>query len=144
MIMSRPEIQLMAVSNVFTRLMHFVKKGDIEQGHQHIYDHGTLLSTGRVLVEMLDDNGIVTASKEFVAPSFIFIKKEQNHRLTALEDNTVCTCIHALRDVEDELIDPSFLVEPEYYGDVKVDDLAKKIKDKYNKQMKYFKTAKSV
>lgn len=142
--MSRPEVQLMAVSNVFSRLMHFVKKGDIEQGHQHIYDHGTLLSSGSVLVEMLDDEGNIVSSKEFIAPSFIFIRKEHNHRLTALEDNTVCACIHALRDVEDNLIDPDFLVEPVHYGDVKVEDLANKVKEKYGKQMKYFKTAKSV
>ena len=142
--MNRPEVKLLAVSNVFSRLMHFVNKGDIEQGHQHIYDHGTLLSSGSVLVEMIDDNGNTISSKEFVAPTFIFIKKEQNHRLTALEDNTVCVCIHALRDIDDDLIDPDFLVEPATYGDVKVDDLANMVKEKYNKQMKYFKTHKSL
>lgn len=138
--MSKPEIQLLAVSNVFSRLMHF-KKGDVEEGHKHIYDHGTLLSTGSVLVEMLDDEGNVLGAKEFVAPTFLFIEKNKNHRLTALEDNTVCACIHALRSVDDELIDPDFLVTPIQYdkGMDKVADLADKIKEKYNKQMKYFK-----
>jgi len=136
--MSNPEVKLFAVSNVFSRLMHF-KKGDVEEGHKHIYNHGTLLSTGSVLVEMLDDDGVVIGSKEFVAPTFLFIEKNKNHRLTALEDNTVCACIHALRDIDEDLIDPDFLVTPVEYGDVKVTDLADRIKEKYNKQMKYFK-----
>jgi hypothetical protein len=137
--MSQPEVKLFAVSNVFSRLMHFVKKGDTEEGHKHIYDHGTLLSTGSVLVEMIDDAGNIIGSKEFVAPTFIFVEKNINHRLTALEDNTICACIHALRSVDDDLIDPDFLVTPIDYGDVEKTDLADKIKEKYNKQMMYFK-----
>ena len=139
--MSKPEVKLLAVSNVFSRLMHFVNKGDVEQGHKHIYDHGTLLSTGSVRVEMLDDNGLVLGSKEFVAPTFLFIEKNKNHRITALEDNTICACIHALRDVDDNLIDPDFLVAPVEYekGMDKVADLVDRVKEKYNKQMKYFK-----
>lgn len=137
--MSSPEVKLFAVSNVFSRLMHFVKAGDTEEGHKHIYNHGTLLSSGSVRVESIDDNGIVIASKDFIAPSFLFIEKNLNHRLTALEDNTVCACIHALREVNEDLIDPDFLLSPVEYGDVKVTDLADRIKEKYNKQMKYFK-----
>lgn len=139
--MSKPEVQLLAVSNVFSRMMHFVKKGDVEEGHKHIYDHGTLLSVGSVLVEILDDHGLVVSSKEFVAPTFLFIEKNKNHRITALEDNTICACIHALRSVDDDLIDPDFLVQPISYEKNmdKVADLVDKVKEKYNKQMKYFK-----
>ena len=134
----KPKVKLLAVSNVFSRLMHFEKAGDIEEEHKHIYDHGTLLSSGSVRVDMLNDNKIVS-SKEFRAPDFIFIAKELEHRITALEDNTVCACIHALRSIDEELIDPDFLVEPVYYDDVKATDLADKIQEKYNKQMKFFK-----
>jgi hypothetical protein len=137
--MSSPEVKLFAVSNVFSRLMHFVNKGDIEEGHKHVYDHGTLLSSGSVLVEMIDDDGVTIGSKEFTAPNFIFIEKNVNHRLTALEDNTVCACIHALRTVDQELIDPDFLVTTIDYGNVEKTDLDQRIKEKYNKQMVYFK-----
>jgi hypothetical protein len=37
----------------------------------------------------------------FSAPHIVFIRKEQVHELVAMEDNTVCYCIHALRDGDD-------------------------------------------
>lgn len=109
--MSAPEIKLMCVSNVWTRLMHFVKAGDTEQPHIHQFDHVTALSAGSVRVTV----GGVTS--EFKAPALIFVKAMEEHTITALEDNTVALCIHALRDgfaVED-IIDPESLpagIEP--------------------------------
>jgi hypothetical protein len=108
--MNKPIIKILAVSNVYCRLMNFVKAGDVENGHCHIFDHGTLLSTGKVLVEMFDNKDRVTASSIHEAPSFIFIAKDTKHRITALEDNTVAACIHAIRDVDQDLIDPSYFV----------------------------------
>jgi hypothetical protein len=102
----------MCISNVYTRLMHFQNKGDIEIGHSHYFDHGTLVSSGSVLVEILDDaTKEVISQKTIKAPNFIFIEKDKCHRLTALVDNTVCACIHALRTNDEELLDPDFLVE---------------------------------
>lgn len=115
--MNRPEVKILAVSNVYCRLMNFVKKGDQEIGHYHGYDHGTLLASGKLLVEKLDDNGNVNYTKEFVAPSFIFIEKDSRHVLTALEDNTVATCIHALRTIDETIIDPDFYVEQKELAD---------------------------
>ena len=109
--MSEPNIKLMAVSNVYSRLMHFVRKGDVELGHRHTYDHGTLVSTGSLLVEMMDDQGAVLSSKIFVAPTFVFVDKNRFHKLTALEDNTVAVCIHALHDDQGDLVEPDFFVE---------------------------------
>lgn len=95
--------------------MHFKNKGDIEIGHSHSYDHATLLSSGSVLYEILDGpNGNTVASKTFVAPGYIFVEKEKFHRITALEANTVCACIHALRTVDDEIIPPDSFIEPMY------------------------------
>jgi len=110
--MAAPEIKIIAVSNVFCRLMDFKKAGDIEHGHKHTYDHATLVSTGAVRVEVSDDDGNVVSTKDFVAPNMVFIHKDKYHKLTALQDNTVCSCIHAIRDVEGEIIDPEFLIEP--------------------------------
>jgi hypothetical protein len=111
--MSRPEVQVVAVSNVYSRLMHFVNKGDIEVGHSHTYDHATLLSSGSVLYEVLDGpDGNTVAAKEFKAPGYIFVEKDKYHRITALEDNSVCACIHALRTIDEEIVDPSMFIQP--------------------------------
>lgn len=110
--MASPEIKVMALSNIYNRLMHFRNKGDVEDGHKHNFDHGTLVSSGSVLYELLDDNRNVIASKIFVAPNMVFVDKDRFHRITALEDNTVCACIHAVKTMDGEIIDPDFLIEP--------------------------------
>ncbi len=102
--MSKPEITIFAVSNVYSRIMHFKKSGDIELGHYHTYDHGTLISSGSIRIEILDENSEVTESRVYHAPQMVLIKKQFRHRLTALKDDTVAVCIHALRDVEGELL----------------------------------------
>lgn len=115
--MARPEIKIMALSNVYCRLMNFVKKGDYELGHCHTYDHGTLLSSGMLEVEMYEEDGTLVSSKQFSAPSFIFVDKNRLHRLTALEDNTVACCIHALRTIDETILDPDFFVEETILAD---------------------------
>jgi hypothetical protein len=107
-----PEIKIICVSNVYSRLMHFKNKGDVEAGHKHLFDHGSLVSSGSVLYEVLDDAGQAVSSKVFTAPNFIFVDKDKNHRITALEKDTVCACIHALKTNDQELLDPDFLIEP--------------------------------
>ncbi len=115
--MNRPEVKILAVSNVYCRLMRFAKKGDQELGHYHTYDHGTLLASGKLLVQKLDDNGDINYTKEFMAPSFIFIAKDSKHILTALEDNTLATCIHALRTIDETIVDPDFYIEEKELAD---------------------------
>lgn len=92
-----------SVANIFVRQMHFLNAGDIEHGHTHQFDHLTHLSSGRLMVTV---NG---KSTEFVAPHMIFITKDKQHELVALEDNTVVCCIHALRDGPNvgDIIDPA-------------------------------------
>lgn len=117
----RPEIKILSVSNVFCRLMKFNKAGDKELSHSHTYDHGTLLASGRMLVEEINDNDEVVSSKEFTAPTFVFIPKDVTHVLTSLEDNTVATCIHALRTIDETIIDPSFFVRETESADSRLD-----------------------
>lgn len=113
----RPEIKVLAVSNVYSRLMHFVKQGDQEMGHSHYYDHGTLLASGKLLVEKMNEAGEIIFSKEFTAPTFIMVEKEYAHRLTALEDNTVASCIHALREIDETIVSSEFLVRETEFAD---------------------------
>jgi hypothetical protein len=100
-------VNIGCVANLFSRQMHFEKAGDIEHGHTHSFDHLTLLANGKLK--------IIVDGKEsiFVAPQMIYIKAEKMHELTALEDNTVAYCIHALRIGEDvdDIVDPSMVPE---------------------------------
>jgi quercetin dioxygenase-like cupin family protein len=88
--MDYPEISLGIVHNVWTRQMHFKKKGDHETQHTHQFDHLTLLARGSLEVVT---NG---KSTKFTAPHMIFISKDAEHSLTALEDDTVAYCIHSM------------------------------------------------
>jgi quercetin dioxygenase-like cupin family protein len=101
--MNSPEIKLTYVSNIFTRMMHFVKAGDTEQGHTHQFDHVTLLAKGSLKITV---DGVEST---FVAPHMIFIHKDKEHELVALEDNTVACCIHGIKDSSGELIDPNMV-----------------------------------
>lgn len=113
-----PEVKIIAISNVYCRSIHFKEKGDFEIGHCHTYDHGTLVSIGKLLVEMLRDDGSVISQKEFTGPSFIFISKLCMHRLTALEDNTVAVCIHAMRDIDGNILSSDFLIEEKWFANL--------------------------
>lgn len=137
--MASPEIKIIALSNVYTRSMHFKNKGDIERGHKHAYDHATLVSNGSVMVEMLDDNGNVEHSKIFEAPNLIFIDRNKNHRLTALVDNTVCACIHAIRTIDEDIVGPEFLIQPVFSNSSgKLPEIHDLVREKTNKEMKLF------
>ncbi len=97
-----PDVKIACVANLYTRMMHFKKAGDTEEGHQHQFDHMTLLAKGKLKVTA---NGEDT---EYAAPHMIYIKKDVNHELTALTDNTIAYCVHALRFGEsvEDIIDP--------------------------------------
>jgi quercetin dioxygenase-like cupin family protein len=99
---NRPIVAISCVSNVFIKQMTFAKAGDLECGHSHIFDHVTLLASGKLRLTALGK------STEFTAPHHIFIKAGVVHELLALEDLTVVHCIHALRDGErvEDIIDP--------------------------------------
>lgn len=102
--MSDPVVYIGCVANLFSRMMHFAKAGDIEIGHTHQFDHLTLLAKGKLKVTV---EGVST---EFTAPHMIYIKADKVHELVALTDETVAYCIHALRDKENnEILDPSMI-----------------------------------
>ena len=102
--MSHPVVQIGCVANLYSRMMHFKKVGDVEYGHTHAFDHLTLLAAGKLKVTV---EGVPT---EFIAPHMIYIHKDKNHELTALADDTIAYCIHALRDKDNnEILDPSMI-----------------------------------
>ena len=87
-----PEIKLTVISNLWIKLMTFVNTGDFIPGHKHLFDHPTILSQGSVEVNV---DGNLT---KFTAPAVIFIERDKVHKITALENNTIACCVHALRN----------------------------------------------
>lgn len=96
---------MVCVSNLWVRMMTFVKAGDQNEGHVHNFDHITLLSKGRVRVHV---EGQTT---DFTAPHLIYIEKGKAHHIEALEDDCIATCLHALRtgEREEDILDPDMI-----------------------------------
>ena len=92
--------QLGYFGNIWIRQNFIPTAGLVSPGHTHHFDHVSLLVSGSVRVEV---DGY--EPKEFVAPTFIMIKKDYKHKFTALEDNTLWYCVFALRDVDGEITD---------------------------------------
>lgn len=135
---NKPEIKVIALSNVYCRLMNFTKKGYVEEGHKHTYDHATLVSSGSVLVEMLDNQNNVISSKIVKAPNLVYISKDNKHKITSLEDSTVCCCIHALRTIDEEILSPEFLLDPITFNGSNGQIIHDVIREKTKKEMKFF------
>jgi hypothetical protein len=97
------KIRIAFCRDVYVRMMHFERAGDVEKGHAHKYDHSSLLAAGSVKARV---NGRETV---FHAPTIIHIKKGLRHRFEALEDNTLLTCVHAIRsrDGSGDILDPA-------------------------------------
>jgi quercetin dioxygenase-like cupin family protein len=105
--MTHPASKISIVSNTWVKQMYFAKAGDINEGHTHTFDHQTLLGKGKVKVTV---NNKVT---EFTAPTIIFIRAGYMHKIEALEDDTICYCIHAIRNGErvEDIVDPNDIPE---------------------------------
>jgi len=105
--MATPTTKISLVSNVWIKQMVFENAGDINEGHEHAFDHQTLLAYGKVLVTV---NG---KSKEFSAPTIIYIRAGQTHEIKAIQPGTVCYCVHPIRDGEriEDIIDPDDIPE---------------------------------
>lgn len=87
--------------NIWVRQNYLALPGDTNGGgHFHHFDHVSLLTQGRVRVEV---DGC--APKEFQAPTFIVIKKEHRHKFTALTADVIWYCVFALRDVDGNVTD---------------------------------------
>lgn len=96
---NEPEFQMNAVDGVWVLQLHFKKAGDTLQTHSHTYNHISLLTNGSVRIVVGEEQTVYTA------PQMIYIDKDTNHKIVALEDNTISYCIHALRSEEGDLIE---------------------------------------
>mgnify|MGYP003345882694 FL=1 len=81
--------------NIWVRQNVIHKAGESCEGHKHHFDHVSLLTKGSAEVEVEGH-----PPKKFTAPTFIVIRKEHEHKFTALEDETTWYCVFALRDLD--------------------------------------------
>lgn len=121
-------IELGYFGNIWVRQNVLEKNGHNNGGHEHKFDHVTLLCQGKVRVEIEGHE-----PKEFTAPTFIVIRKEHKHNIIALEDNTIYYCVFALRDVDGEVVDDIYGNQHDPISKAAVEDgyweKAKQIKD---------------
>jgi hypothetical protein len=88
------------VGNIWVRQNYLEKAGDKVGGHIHHFDHVSLLAKGSVEVR-IDGKEPHT----FTAPTFIVIRKNHRHEITALEDDTSWYCVFAARDIDGNVAD---------------------------------------
>jgi hypothetical protein len=87
--------------NIWVRSHYYKNAGDSNGGgHYHHFDHVTLLAVGSIEVEVEGQS-----PKRFDAPTFVVIKKDHRHKITALTDGVVYYCVFALRNEDGELTD---------------------------------------
>lgn len=103
--------------NIWVRQNVLKNSGDFYAGHTHKFDHVTLLVAGKVSVQVEG-----CEPKEFVAPTFIVIRKEHRHQITALENNTIYYCVFALRDLDGEVVDDIYGVQHDPMSASSVED----------------------
>ena len=110
-------IELGYFGNIWVRQHMFDVAGESHPGHKHKFDHVTLLTQGKASVEIEGYE-----PREFKAPTFIIIRKEHNHKITALEDKTIYYCVFALRDLNGEVVDDVYGGAHDPMSAGKVDD----------------------
>lgn len=96
----KKEHELGYFGNIWVRQNVLEKTGDSAGGHYHLFDHVSLLAKGTVEVEI---EGY--PPRQFIAPTFIVIKKEYKHKFTAITDDVLWYCVFAIRDENGELSD---------------------------------------
>lgn len=95
--------QLCYFGDVFTRVHGPHPAGHVHDGHEHNYDHQTLLVSGAIRIKATK-GGELVKEKEFRAPTPIVIRADTCHEITVIEDGTVWICAFAVRDFGDPLV----------------------------------------
>lgn len=100
-----PKHHMMIAGNLCVVMNRFEKEGDAGWGHEHHFDHQSLLTNGKVMVNV---DGVVTKHE---APKMLFIPAGKKHQFVALADDTILWCVHAVRDGDGDVIDPDSRVD---------------------------------
>lgn len=90
--------------NIFIRPMRGEKAGDLmADGHEHNFDHTTIVFKGSVHVEAKTPDGRVIV-RDFTAPAHFLVKADVRHKITALEDNTEAWCVYSHRTPQGDVV----------------------------------------
>lgn len=102
------KVKIGSVGSIYVHAYFMEKAGERNDGHSHTYDHFMLLSRGAVEVESNGRRSVFRCTQEEPF-ALIFIPRGVQHHITALEDNTVLSCLHALhsRDNPGDILDPA-------------------------------------
>ena len=118
--------------NIWVRQHKLMKMYDVAQGHTHQFDHVTMLASGKVRVDVQDTITKEKRFKEFQAPTFMIIRKDHIHKITALTDDVQYYCVFALRDIDGDVTDvysgnndPYGAADDDYWVKKKLEDLDK-------------------
>lgn len=98
---------------IFIKQLYLAKAGYVVPQHAHVYDHTSMLASGKLRVWCEDE-----LLGDFTAPTGIFVKAHKKHMMLALEDNTITYCIHnthgfAPDDLEANLVEERNTAIPE-------------------------------
>lgn len=94
--------------NIYIKKMTFPTAGTVYKGHHHDYDHVTMVASGKAKVKFnaVPEAGVKAEEREYGAVGTFITRAYRTHEITALEDNTVVCCIHAMRTVDGQVIFP--------------------------------------
>jgi quercetin dioxygenase-like cupin family protein len=93
------KVEFHLADNIFVKMISLPEKGYICSGHKHTFDHTSFVASGSIRVWK---DGIL--DKDYHSPTGVFIEKNVEHKMLALEDNTLFFCIHNTHGFpEDEL-----------------------------------------
>lgn len=91
-----------ASGNVFIRANRLDRAGDGTEGHEHNFDHTTIIFQGAVrITARLPGGGRVV--REGAAPAHFLIRAGVRHEIEATADGTVYWCVYSHRDHQGEV-----------------------------------------
>ena len=93
-----------ASGNIFIRPTVFQKAGEKINGHEHQFDHTSIVFTGSVRVKAVFPETGKEVTQEFHAPAHFLVKANVKHEITALEDGTIFWCVYAHRTPQGDVV----------------------------------------
>lgn len=89
--------------NIFIRPNALLPKGHIIHGHKHKFDHTTFVMKGSVHVKRTNLDGTIT-EEDFKCPAHFLTKKDIEHEITSLEDDTTYYCVFSHRNAQGDVV----------------------------------------
>jgi L-ascorbate metabolism protein UlaG (beta-lactamase superfamily) len=89
--------------NIFLRKHRGCPKGHVLDGHDHEFDHTTIVFIGAVHCKAKCPDGRII-ERDFRAPCHFLVKAEVEHEITVLEEGTEFWCVYSHRTPQGEVV----------------------------------------